>query len=136
LQYNANTAFRIRNSSDNLSWCSWELPTPGGTLDDWSCISSVIAVQDVPPSFPYTYVTAENGSTNLSVPADVAFGVNGNYTYQYAVSGNVTFNTATFGDPDYGVVKSGFDTPFTPCALENGSYAFTVPVEVAFRRRP
>jgi hypothetical protein len=132
LQYNANTAFRIRNSSDNLSWCSWELPTPGGTLDDWSCISSVIAVQDVPPSFPYTYVTAENGSTNLSVPADVAFGVNGNYTYQYAVSGNVTFNTATFGDPDYGVVKSGFDTPFTPCALENGSYAFTVPVEVAF----
>jgi predicted alpha-1,6-mannanase (GH76 family) len=131
LQYNANTAFRIRNTS-NLSWCSWEDPTPNETLDDWSCVSSVIALQDVPASFPYTYVAAENATTNLSTPADVAFGANGNAFYQYAVAGNITFNTATFGDPDFLVAKSGYYAPFTECASENGSYTFTNPVEAAF----
>ena len=131
LQYNANTAFRIRNSS-NLSWCSWEFPTPSGTLDDWSCLSSVVALQDVPPSFPYTYLAAENGTVNFSTPVDVAFGIDGNYFYQYARAGNITFNTATFGDPYFDVAKEGFYTPFTECAAENGSYTFTVPVEAAF----
>jgi predicted alpha-1,6-mannanase (GH76 family) len=132
LQYNANTAFRIRSTSDNLSWCSWEYPTPSGSLDDWSCISSVVALQDVPPSFPYTYVTAENGSENFSTPVDVAFGINGNDFFQYGVAGEIIFNAATFGDPDFGVVKAGYYAPFTECAAENGSYSFTVPVEAAY----
>ncbi len=131
LQYNANTAFRIRNAN-NLSWCSWEFPTPGGTLDDWSCLSSVVALQDVPPSFPYTYVAAENGTVNFTAPVDVAFGIDGNYFYRYAQAGNITFNTVTFGDPYFDVAKAGFYTPFTECAAENGSYTFTVPVEAAF----
>jgi len=132
LQYNANTAFRIRSTGDNLSWCSWEFPTPSGTLDDWSCLASVVALQDVPPSFPYTYITAENGTENFTTPVDVAFGANGNDFFQYARSGNITFNTASFGDPDFDVAKSGYYNAFTNCAAENASYSFTVPVEAAY----
>lgn len=132
LQYNANTAFRVRRASDNLSWCSWENPTPSGTIDDWSCLSSVVALQDVPPSFPYTFVASENGTVNFTTPVDVAFGINGNYFYQYGVDGNITFNTTSFGDPNFGVVKAGYYAPYTQCAAENGSYTFTIPVEAAY----
>jgi hypothetical protein len=80
----------------------------------------------------YTYVAAQNATVNFSTPADLAFGVEGKYFYLYAQSGNITFNIATFGDPDPGVVKSGYYKPFLQCASENGSYTFTVPVEAAF----
>ena len=80
----------------------------------------------------YTYVAAENATINFSTPVDVAYGANSSFSYQYAKSGSITFNNATFGDPIPGVVKSGYDRPFTQCAAENGSYAFTVPVEAAY----
>jgi hypothetical protein len=131
LQFNANTAYMNRRS-DGLSWCSWEYPTPSGNLDSWSCISSVVAMQVVPPTFPYTWVTNENGTVNFSTPVDAAFGANGSDFFKYGVAGSIAFNTATFGDPIYGVAKSGYATAFTNCAVENGSYTFTVPVTAAY----
>ena len=49
LQANAEAAWNVRRSSDNLSWCRWLEPTPEGVLHSWDTISSVVALQVVPP---------------------------------------------------------------------------------------
>lgn len=49
LQANANTAWAVRRTSDNLSWCQWLRPTPDGILHSWDCINSVVALQVTPP---------------------------------------------------------------------------------------
>jgi len=48
LQANADTAWNVRRTSDNLSWCQWLRPTPGGVLHSWDCINSVVALQVTP----------------------------------------------------------------------------------------
>jgi len=48
LQTNANTAWSIRRTADNLSWCQWLQPTPDGILHSWDCINSVVALQVTP----------------------------------------------------------------------------------------
>lgn len=51
LQANADAAWKIRRTSDNLSWCQWQQPTPAGTnLHSWDCIASLEALQVVPPN--------------------------------------------------------------------------------------
>jgi len=80
----------------------------------------------------YTYVAAENATVNFSTPVDVAFGANSSFAYKYGMAGNITFSDAIFGDPDYGVLKSGYYKAFTHCAGELGSYTFTIPVEAAY----
>jgi len=132
LQFNANNAFRNRRASDALSWCRLAYPTPGGLLDSWSCLDSVVALQVVPPSFPYNFAANENASVNFSTPVDVAFGINGNYAYQYGVAGNLAFSGTNFGDPNWGVAKAGYSSAFPQYASENGAYTFTAPVAAAF----
>jgi len=48
LQANAQAAWDVRRTSDNLSWCQWLHATPSTTLMSWDCISSVVALQVVP----------------------------------------------------------------------------------------
>ncbi|HEY1790520.1 MAG TPA: glycoside hydrolase family 76 protein, partial [Verrucomicrobiae bacterium] len=51
LQANAEAAWNIRRTSDNVSWCQWLLPTPAtSNLLSWDCISSLVAMQVVPAS--------------------------------------------------------------------------------------
>jgi len=45
LQANADTAWKIRRTSDTLSWCQWLHQTPDGVLHSWDCINSVVALQ-------------------------------------------------------------------------------------------
>ncbi|HEV2207721.1 MAG TPA: glycoside hydrolase family 76 protein [Verrucomicrobiae bacterium] len=53
LQDNANAAWNVRRSSDNLSWCQWQRPTPEDRrLRSWDCIASVEALAVVQPSSP------------------------------------------------------------------------------------
>ena len=63
LQANADTAWSVRRPSDNLSWCQWLQPTPGGDLHSWDCLSSLVALQVTPPdetkpNLPSTQTTA------------------------------------------------------------------------------
>ena len=45
LQENANAAWNVRRTSDNLAWCQWQQPTPAGpNLHSWDCLASVEAV--------------------------------------------------------------------------------------------
>ena len=52
LQANADTAWDVRRTSDDLSWCQWLQPTPSGVLHSWDCINSVVALQVTPPDGP------------------------------------------------------------------------------------
>jgi predicted alpha-1,6-mannanase (GH76 family) len=49
LQRNANAARNVRRTSDNLSWCRWQEPTPEGPRHSWGCSSSVVILQVVRP---------------------------------------------------------------------------------------
>lgn len=45
LRANANAAWNVRRTTDNLSWCQWRQPTPLETdLHSWDCISSLEAL--------------------------------------------------------------------------------------------
>jgi predicted alpha-1,6-mannanase (GH76 family) len=48
LQQNANAAWNVRRTADNLSWCNWRTMTPTGTRYSFGCGNSVIALQDIP----------------------------------------------------------------------------------------
>ena len=51
LQTNAQQAWNVRRTSDNLSWCLWGSTLQNGTVvGSWDCINSVIALQVVPPT--------------------------------------------------------------------------------------
>lgn len=71
-----------------------------------------------PPTGPtgpagYAFCANENQRCNFSGVKDVAYGTGGKYAYRLAVSSGIDCNNATFGDPNYGVVKGCFikDTP-------------------------
>jgi len=53
----------------------------------------------------YTYCGSENQTCSFAGAGVVAFGVNGLFNYQ-TFTGGAPCNTATFGDPDSGVVKA------------------------------
>jgi predicted alpha-1,6-mannanase (GH76 family) len=51
LQDNADAAWSIRRTSDNLSWCQWRQQTPeGANLHSWDCIASLEALRVVQPT--------------------------------------------------------------------------------------
>ena len=51
LQANANCAWAVTRTSDGLSWENWHLVcTNGAYVGSWDCVSSVAALQDVPPT--------------------------------------------------------------------------------------
>jgi predicted alpha-1,6-mannanase (GH76 family) len=50
LQKNADAAWGVRRTTDNLSWCRWHDPTPLGERDAWGCSSSVVILQVVRPT--------------------------------------------------------------------------------------
>jgi predicted alpha-1,6-mannanase (GH76 family) len=50
LQKNAEAAWNVRRTSDNLSWSKWREQTPPGPRDEWGCSSSVVILQVVRPT--------------------------------------------------------------------------------------
>ena len=67
---------------------------------------------NVPPGF--IWCANENQTKTFATPVDVAYGKNGQYSFQYGVSGSVTFNNARFGDPIVGSFKAGYYRPSYP----------------------
>ena len=63
LQENADTAWAVRRTSDDLSWCQWLRPTPDGILHSWDCIDSVVALQVTLP------ITDASAGTQHESPA-------------------------------------------------------------------
>ena len=75
---------------------------------------------------------AQNDAYTFTLPVEVAYGIGGKYIFENHVSGPVTFNNATFGNPNPGVLKWGWYMPYDQCAVENQSYTFNSPVDVAY----
>lgn len=75
-------------------------------------IPLIVAQVGLPPG--YVKCCNENESVFFPEPMDVAYGLNGSYAFQSAVSGWVTFNNARFGDPLVGTFKAGFYRPSYP----------------------
>ncbi|MGB6222682.1 hypothetical protein [Haloferula sp.] len=67
---------------------------------------------DLPPG--YIWCADENQTVTFDFPVDVAYGKNGSYSFQSAVSGPVSFRNSRFGDPLVGTRKSGFYRPSYP----------------------
>lgn len=67
----------------------------------------------LPPG--YIFACNENQTYDFgNTVVDVAYGKNGTYAFQNAVTGSVTYNNARFGDPLVGVVKAGYYKPSFP----------------------
>lgn len=67
----------------------------------------------LPPG--YLYAGREHQSYDFgSAVVDLAYGENGVYAFETGATGLVTFNNARFGDPLYGVLKSGYFRPSYP----------------------
>ena len=49
---NADTAWSVRRTADDLSWDQWLQPTPSGVLHSWDCINTVVALQVSPAAGP------------------------------------------------------------------------------------
>jgi predicted alpha-1,6-mannanase (GH76 family) len=106
LQTNATAAWNVRRA-DNLSWCQWRQPSPGGVnFYAWDCISSLSAIvaaaptQPVSPSpvpmYPIGYWPLDESSGNVA--ADVSGNTNhgavtsGTWNGSGKVNGCLTFN--------------------------------------------
>jgi len=63
----------------------------------------------------YIYACDQNQSYDFgSAVVDLAYGTNGQFAYQTGMTGAVTFNDARFGNPQPGVVKTGYFRPSYP----------------------
>ncbi len=71
-QANANAAFGVRRTSDNLSWCQWFHLTPAGNnLNSFDCLDSVSALQNVPaggsPIMSYYMIVNKNSGLAMDL---------------------------------------------------------------------
>jgi alpha-L-rhamnosidase len=90
------------------------------------------------PPAGYTACADENGTCAFSGTQSVAFGVNGQYSYQI-VTGGTGCNPTVLTDNDYGFVKSCYTGPVVAgpsgsafCAPENGLCSFSGTRTVAY----
>ncbi len=65
LKANADAAWNLRRTGDNLSWCNWTTATATGTRYSNGCAGSVVALQVVPPLNPSLIIPA--APTGVSV---------------------------------------------------------------------
>lgn len=79
----------------------------GGSSGGAYTLALQLAANYTPPA-GYSFCVYENQRCNFSGTQDVAYGVNGTFTYRYALSGGVDCNNATFSDPVPGIVKACF----------------------------
>jgi hypothetical protein len=85
----------------------------GGVRQNLNIDLNTSGYAGLPPG--YLFACNENQSYNFGTAVvDVAYGKDGSYAYQTGVTGLITFNNARFGDPLYGVFKSGYYRPSYP----------------------
>lgn len=91
LQQNANAAWNVRRSGDNLSWCNWRNVTPSGTRYSFGCVNSVIALQLIPSDGEGIQFL---GDIDFNGPPSQLIGT-GNYTLSQLQSRGVADNSVT-----------------------------------------
>ena len=118
LQVNADTAWNVRRTADNLSWEQWLQQTPSlaenPSLNSWDFISSVAALQCVPntvtngvlPNGTYALINSNSG---LALETYEAGTGNGTVLDQSAYSGglNQQWNLTYIGNGQYSLIGVG-----------------------------
>lgn len=67
----------------------------------------------------YLYACDQNQTYNFgSAVVDLAYGKSGSFAFQTGMTGLITFNNARFGEPQSGVVKSGYFKPSYPFEIK------------------
>src|ERR1022692_466417 len=70
LQKNAEAAWNVRRTSDDLSWCQWQKPTQAGkNLYSWDCIASLEVLQVVPPTSIVSQAPAIRNTSVTQTPS-------------------------------------------------------------------
>jgi Papain family cysteine protease len=83
-------------------------------------------VSSIVPPAGYTWCAGEGGSFTLPGASDVAYGANGMFNFVQNRTGVVTFNPSAFGgDPNNGILKSGFYKLLTPSNTPVGPAGYT-----------
>lgn len=89
----------------------------------------------------YIHCADESASRTFSGgKVDLAYGAGNSFRFVNGTDGTWTFNNATFRDPAYNTVKSGYykvtnttgPAGYTYCAPESGTFTFSQPVDVAY----
>jgi spore coat protein U-like protein len=92
---------------------------------------------DIGPS-RFSFCVSEGRLCAFSGHADVAFGADGKFHYQYGVAAAVSCGNPVFGDPDVGTVKACYIKPdigppgYSFCVTENQTCSLSGPSDVAF----
>ena len=121
LQTNAEAAWDVRRTSDNLSWSRWRQATPAGELHSWSCSSAVVIMHVVPPT---PAVAAEVGGTN-------------DFTWR-GVATNALETIPPFpADPDQLLERTCFQTgkPWSPSGNLRSDVAIVYGIDAAMPQR-
>ena len=86
----------------------------------------------------YTFCVSEGRLCAFNGHANVAFGADGKFSYQYGVPGVISCSDAVFGDPDVGLVKGCYIKPdigppgYTFCVSEGQTCTISGTADVAF----
>ncbi|WP_367873905.1 hypothetical protein [Luteolibacter sp. Populi] len=102
-------------------------PTP--TMLRFSFMNGTTRVNvNLPQTYPaptalelgYSFAAAENSSYNFGTQVvDVAYGAGSKFVYLRGVTGPIAFNNGTFGDPNVGVIKTGYWRRAAPFEVRN-----------------
>jgi hypothetical protein len=88
------------------------------------------------PPYGYNFCSGENGNCAFEGTRRVAYGVNGNFTFQTFTNGTACNNAAFNEDPAPGIIKACYiptDPPgYTACSAENGTCHFNGTATVAY----
>lgn len=84
----------------------------GGVRETMVLDLSAGPATNLPPG--YIWCATEDQTVTFDSPVDVAYGKDGQYSFQEAVTGDVTFGNARFGDPLVGTLKAGYYRPSYP----------------------
>lgn len=99
LQQNANAAWNVRRSSDNLSWSKWWDQTPDDARFSFGCWGSVLIVNLVPPTQnpggSVVFLNASDAANTSSFESGLnwAGGAAPLWTTHYVVAGSHTLRT-------------------------------------------
>jgi len=93
--------------------------------------------QDTGPT-RYAFCVSEGRLCTFSGHANVAFGADGKFNYEYGITGPISCSDPVFGDPDSGVVKGCYIKPdigpsgYTFCVPEGQTCAINGTADIAF----
>ena len=95
----------------------------------------ITGYRDTPP-YGYSFCSEQNGNCGFDGPRNVAYGANGDFTFQTFTNGTTCGDAAFMQDPAPGIIKACYiptdPAGYTACSIENGTCHFSGTATVAY----